>query len=58
MDRMFNSIKELNISIQYSKEFLTNEILKYIDINDIENKALRLTVFDEGYNISIRDITV
>ena len=56
MDRMFNSIKELNINIQYSKEFLKNEILKYIDINGIENKALRLTVFDEGYNISIRDI--
>ncbi len=56
MDRMFNSIKELNINIQYSKEFLKNEILKYIYINDIENKALRLTVFDEGYNISIRDI--
>ena len=56
INRMFNSIKELNINIQYSKEFLKNEILKYIDINGIENKALRLTVFDEGYNISTRDI--
>lgn len=56
MDRMFNSIKELNINIQYSKEFLKNEILKYIDINGIENKALRLTIFDEGYNISVRNI--
>ena len=56
MDRMFNSKEKLNMNFKYSKEFLKNEILKYIDINNIENKALRLTVFDEGYNISIRDI--
>ena len=56
MDRMFNSKKELNINIKYTKDFLKNEVLKYIDTNCIENKALRLTVFDEGYNISIRDI--
>ena len=56
MDRMFKSIKELDIKIQYNKEFLKSEILKYIDTNNIANKALRLTVFDEGYNISTRDI--
>ena len=30
---------------------------KYIKENNVKNKALRLTVFDEGYNISLRDIT-
>lgn len=56
MDRMFNSIKELNINTSYKREFLELEILKYIKEHDIYNKALRLTIFDEGYNISIRDI--
>ena len=28
----------------------------YIKHNNIKNKALRVTLFDEGYNISTRDI--
>ena len=32
-------------------------VKKYIKENNLKNKALRLTVFDEGYNISLRDIT-
>lgn len=56
MDRLFNSIKELNLNIKYSKEYLNKEIIKYINDNNINNKALRLTVFDEGYNISTRDV--
>lgn len=56
LNRMFNSIKVLDIKIEYNREFLENEILKYISTNKIENKALRLTVFDEGYNISTREI--
>ena len=56
MDRIFNSIKELNINIKLERKFIENEILKYIENNNIINKALRLTVFDEGYNISTRDI--
>ncbi|SCG96697.1 MULTISPECIES: aminotransferase class IV [unclassified Romboutsia] len=56
MDRLFNSIKELNFNIKYSKEDLKKEVIKYINDNNIKNKALRLTVFDEGYNISIRDV--
>ena len=56
MDRIFNSIKELNLNIKLERKFIENEILNYIENNNIVNKALRLTVFDEGYNISTRDI--
>ncbi|SHG96658.1 aminotransferase class IV [Tepidibacter thalassicus] len=54
LDRMYNSIKELNISFAVSKDILKKEIINYI--NDIEYKALRVTAFDEGYNFSLRDI--
>ncbi|MEG1311935.1 MAG: aminotransferase class IV [Romboutsia sp.] len=56
MDRISNSIKELKIGTSYEREYLENKILKYIKDNNVYNKALRLTVFDEGYNISTRDI--
>lgn len=57
MNRMFKSIESLNMNIKYHKEYLTQTILNYIDDNKIKNKALRITVFDEGYNISTRPIT-
>ena len=57
LDRLFNSARELNFDIDENKEFYRKTILEYIDKNDVKNKALRLTVFDEGYNISLRDIT-
>ncbi len=57
MNRMFKSIESLNMNIKYHKEYLTQAILNYIDDNKIKNKALRITVFDEGYNISTRPIT-
>ncbi len=56
MDRLFSSIKELNLNFNYEKVILEEEILRYIKENQIQNKALRLTIFDEGYNISTRDI--
>lgn len=71
MNRIINSIKELNIDIdildrnKYLKDekyfddirvFLEHKILSYLVENNIVNKALRLTVFDKGYNISVRDI--
>lgn len=56
MNRMFKSIESLNMNIKYNKEFLTEAILNYVNNNKIENKGVRLTVFDEGYNISARDI--
>ncbi len=57
IDRLFNSVSELNLNIGENKEFYKKTILEYIEKNDVKNKALRLTVFDEGYNISLRDIT-
>lgn len=56
MDRLFTSIKELNLNFNYEKFTLEEEILKYIKENQIQNKALRLTIFNEGYNILTRDI--
>ncbi|MCR8744998.1 aminotransferase class IV [Romboutsia lituseburensis] len=56
LERIFKSIEKLELSSNFSKDFLKNEILNYIDENKISNKALRLTIFDEGFNISIRDI--
>lgn len=56
MNRMYNSINELGLNIRYDKDFLIKEILKYIIENNIDNKALRITVFDEGFNISTRSI--
>lgn len=56
MDRMFKSIELLKLNIEYDKKFLKEAILNYIKENKIENKALRLTIFDEGYNISTRNI--
>ncbi|SHK07314.1 aminotransferase class IV [Tepidibacter formicigenes] len=55
LDRMYNSIKELNISFRISKNVLKKEIINYI--KDIKYKALRVTIFDEGYNFSLRDIS-
>ncbi|MGL6104776.1 aminotransferase class IV [Romboutsia sp.] len=56
MDRLFNSIKSLELEINLEKSILEQEILEYIKINECYNKALRVTVFDEGYNISSRYI--
>ncbi|WP_373599500.1 aminotransferase class IV [Paraclostridium bifermentans] len=56
LDRMYNSIEELNLNISEDKYDLKSKILSYIDENNIVYKALRVTVFDEGYNISTRDI--
>lgn len=57
MDRMYNSIEALKLNINYEREFLEKEIIDYIYKNSVYNKALRITIFDEGYNISTRDIS-
>ncbi len=44
MDRLFMSIKDLNLNFNYEKVVLEEEILKYINKNKIQNKALRLTL--------------
>lgn len=57
MDRLFNSISELKFNFSYDRAFLEKEIFDYIEDNKIKDKALRVTVFDEGYNFSTRDIS-
>lgn len=54
MDRIYDSIRELDINFKISKDSLKEEIFKYIENEDY--KALRITVFDEGYNLSLRNI--
>ena len=56
MNRLYNSIRDLNIKIDIDKSTLKDKVLMYIKHNNIKNKALRVTLFDEGYNISTRDI--
>jgi len=56
MNRLYNSVKELSLNFNIDKETLRKEVLIYIKENSIKNKALRVTLFDEGYNISTRDI--
>ncbi|MCI9975922.1 aminotransferase class IV [Clostridioides sp. GD02404] len=56
IERMLNSIRCLELDIKHEKDFLINEINTYIKKETIVDKALRITVFDKGYNISIRDI--
>src|SRR5699024_10621496 len=56
LNRAFNSIFELDIITKVRKEDLRKYILDYIKDNNIQNKALRVTIFDEGYNLSTRDI--
>ena len=56
MNRLYNSVSDLKIKVNIARKSLEKEVLTYIKENDIKNKALRVTLFDEGYNISIRDI--
>ena len=56
INRLYNSVKDLNIKTNIDKNTLKKEVLIYIKEHNIKNKALRITLFDEGYNISTRDI--
>jgi 4-amino-4-deoxychorismate lyase len=56
LDRMYKSSNELNIAIKYDKKSLKKFIERYIEDNKLTDKAIRITVFDEGYNISHRDL--
>ncbi|WP_371025343.1 aminotransferase class IV [Paraclostridium ghonii] len=56
LDRIFKSIETLNLDIKETKSFIEERIIEYIKCEKVDNKALRLTMFDEGYNISTRDI--
>lgn len=56
LDRIFKSINELNLNVTEDRGFIEKKIIEYIKYEKINNKALRLTIFDEGYNLSTRDI--
>lgn len=56
LDRIFKSIKDLNLDINEERNNIKAILLRYVKEEKIQNKALRLTLFDEGYNISTRDI--
>ena len=56
LDRLFKSINDLELNFKIEKEFLKKEIINYINLNNIKNKAFRVTVYDKGYFFSIRDI--
>lgn len=56
LDRIFKSINDLDLDIKESRSFIETKIIEYIKCEKINNKALRLTMFDEGYNLSTRDI--
>ena len=45
LNRAFNSIFELDIITKVRKEDLRKYILDYIKDNNIQNKALRVTIF-------------
>ncbi|WP_051412258.1 aminotransferase class IV [Halonatronum saccharophilum] len=54
LDRLYSSLSKLEIPFKFEKEQLEKEILDYCQ--PLDNKALRVTVCDEGYNFSLRDI--
>ena len=56
VNRVYNSMIKLEIN-NIPKEYIKKYIIDYIDENKIKNKVLRITIFDEGFNISTRDIS-
>ncbi|MGL5755090.1 MAG: aminotransferase class IV [Paraclostridium sp.] len=56
LDRIFKSINDLKLDINQDQENIKKILLDYVKRKNIKNKALRLTLFDEGYNISTRKI--
>lgn len=56
IERMLSLINCLDLDINYIKDFLINEIVIYIKKENVINKVFRIIVFDEGYNIFIRDV--
>lgn len=56
LDRLFKSINDLELKFDVEKDLLKEDIINYIKLNDIKNKAFRVTVYDKGYFFSTRDI--
>jgi 4-amino-4-deoxychorismate lyase len=56
LKRLYNSIDKLNVNFTIDKNEMYKLINLYIEDKKILNGALRVTVCDEGYNFSPRDI--
>jgi len=54
LSRMYSSIEKLNINMSIEKSELKDKINYYIE--KIDYKALRVSLYDEGFNIQLRDI--
>lgn len=56
LNRIFKSIDELNLNINEERCFIENLIKEYIKYKNLNNKAIRLTICEDGYSLSSRDI--
>ena len=54
LERLYRSIKKLNISFAVKRQVLQREIEEYA--KNLDHQALRVTVCEDGYNFSTRDI--
>ena len=54
LNRLYNSINTLDINFAIKKELLKKKIKHFA--SDLEQQALRVTICDQGYNFSTRDI--
>lgn len=54
LSRMYSSIEKLNINMTIKKSELKEKINSYTE--KVEYKALRVSLYDEGFNIQLRDV--
>ncbi|WP_099189213.1 aminotransferase class IV [Tepidibacter mesophilus] len=54
LSRMYNSIEKLNFNTSIEKSELKDKINCFVET--VNYKALRVSVYDEGYNIQLRNI--
>ena len=56
LERLYNSIDKLNVDFKTNKNEMHKLVTLYIQNENLINCALRITVCDEGYNFSTREI--
>lgn len=54
LDRLYSSLKTLELDFKINREVLEQKIVDFAA--DLDQEALRVTVCDEGYNFSTREI--
>ncbi|WFD12115.1 aminotransferase class IV [Tepidibacter hydrothermalis] len=54
LSRMYSSVEKLNLNLSIQKSELKDKINYYTQ--KVDYKALRVSIYDEGYNIQLRDI--